>query len=258
MKKRLQVFVLALATMAFGTTKAQLTICFTDALGFNYFVEATNTGFKSWSIGGAIDLGTGTPWDITGSYDMMAGEFEMFWTNPSPDGCTEFVDALEFWATSGSAASGLMDWNYYQICDGTPLSDPFPYPVAYSSVGCPAAPARTAMTNIAMVDNDNMEEGIRNFLATGGMTFNEIFTVRELHASPMGNGMVFSSNKTIESGSELTIYNHVGQVINTAYAGADNMVIWDGTSMSGVTAESGMYIAVLRNGTEMTSTKFIK
>jgi len=257
MKKRLQMFALTLALMAFGTANAGITICYTDAGGFNYVVNAELTGFKYYTISGEIDLGTGELWEITGYWDIWNKDYLMVWTNPSPDGCVLYVDGLEFTITGGF--SGYMDWAYYQFCDGVPLSDPIDYPVNYDNGVCPGPPVRLAGPSIASVGYDPsvQQELINNFEKTSVSLF-DLLVEAELSANRMGNGFVFSSNQGIEAGSELLIYNHVGQVISTAYATSDNMIVWDGNSTNGTAAQNGMYIAVLRNGENQTTVKFIK
>lgn len=265
MKKRLQFLAAVLVFAAATPTMAQTVVCFTDAFGFNYFIDVNRTSPKYWEISGSIELdGPGFPaWPISGYGDMANNDFFMLWgPNPSPDGCITVVDNLEFYASSGSAALSEMDWVYQQTCDGFGVvGGPFDYPVTYSSDGCPPAPGRVAADAGNMADigfDPTVEAAIKDMLMQGGQKMSEILSVEFLRANPMADGMVFTTNKTINPGAELMIYNHVGQLVGSVYANNDNMIVWDGMSASGSVAESGMYVAVLRDGASMLSTKFIK
>ena len=264
MKKRLQLLATVLVLAAATPTMAQTVVCFTDAFCFNYFIDVNRTAPKYWEISGGIDLsGDGSLWPISGYGDMANNDFFMLWgPNPAPDGCVTAVDALEFYATTGSAATGDMDWVYQQTCDGIGIVGcPFDYPVTYSSDGCPPAPGRMAADagNLADLGFDpTVETAIKDMLMQGGQKMSEILAVHFLRANPMAYGMVFTTNKTINPGAELMIYNHVGQLVGSVYANNDNMIVWDGMTASGSTADSGMYVAVLRDGASMLSTKFIK
>ncbi|HET8962261.1 MAG TPA: T9SS type A sorting domain-containing protein [Chitinophagales bacterium] len=258
MKTTLRLMTLALG-LFFYTNSQGLTICFTDEGGFTYEVTATYVSPKYYVISGTIDAGAPEAFIIDGYFDMHLGEFYMTWSNPSPDGCTGYVDALEFTATTGN--SGYMEWNYSQICDGEIYSGPFFYPVTYATGHCGAlrlasdAPENT----IANVGSTPKAYNLNNLVITETRSLEELLSENQLVVNPMGDGFVFSSELMSEGNSEITIYNYAGQqVASLNSTSGTNMMIWDGKTASGEKAMSGMYIAVMRNGEETISTKLIK
>ena len=90
-------------------------ICFTDAFGSSYQINANQTAPKYWTLSGEIGVGAAVPWPVDG-LDAFNQEFYITVSNPSPDGCTFYVDALNIWSTAW--APGTMSWNYEQVCDG--------------------------------------------------------------------------------------------------------------------------------------------
>jgi len=254
MKRTLQLMTLAFGLFVYTNSQA-VTICFSDGAGGYYEVTATWTSHKYYVLSGEIFLDI--PLTISGYFDLKTNDFYMLWTNPTPDGCTEYVDALEFTATTGSP--GYLDWYYSQICDGEIVSGPYYYPVSHTTGHCPVAGLTGSESSIAKVGYIPSGMSTSRLTISDNRTLAEIFMESELTANPMGDGFAFTSSLMEAGDFDISIYNHAGQQV-TVLAGnsSTNTVVWDGKTANGENAVSGMYIAVLRNSEETVSVKLIK
>lgn len=256
MKNSLHLMVLSISLLVFTNTKA-ITICMNDGFD-NYQMTATKTGFKTYSLSGDLDLGTGAPWIVTGYVYIATNTVYMDWTNSAPDGCTFYVDRLQFFTPT--VIDGVMYFEYYQWCGETPYG-PFYINMAFYSGPC--APevriAESDNSNLLAAMNNPDHQNFRNdFVLKGDESLEEIFYESELQINHSGEGFIFYSDNLIQAGSEITIYNHAGQHIATIPSYTSNRIMWNGKSSNNQTAPSGIYIAVLRSGDETVTTKFVK
>lgn len=253
MKKTLQLMTLAFGLFVYTNSQA-VTICFDDGAGGYYEVTATWTSHKYYVLSGEIYLGA--TYTISGYYDLKTNDFYMYWENTAPDGCTSYVDAIEFTATTGYP--GYLEWYYTQIC-GETYYGPYYYPVYHYTGHCPVVALTGSESSIAKVGYTPSGMGTSRLIASDNRTLAEILMESELTANPMGDGFAFTSSLMEAGDFDISIYNHAGQQVAVlAGNSSTNTVVWDGKTANGENAVSGMYIAVLRNSEETVSVKLIK
>lgn len=249
MKNTLLVFALSLGLMS-ATSSSAATLCFTDIFGYQYEISATKTGPMFWDMTGTVNIGGGLIWDCEGYWDRFNQVFYLDVMNPSPDGCTGYVDGFEITSTSWSPGSISANWNSYcsfgSVASGT-------MSLTYVGGGCPFRMSSEG-TPVGPVLSNPVAFNPINLVIEETRSLDEILVETELFVSRNGEGFTFSTNAPAD---ELLIYNHAGQLV-TSMSANGTMLYWDGRTSGGAASNSGMYVAVLRNGEETVTTKFIK
>ena len=255
MKKKLLLAVLAIGMLS--TSSFATIICFTDAFVSSYQINATKTAPKYWTLSGEIGVGAAVPWPVDGYWDAFNQEFYITVSNPSPDGCTFYVDALNIWSTAW--APGTMSWNYEQVCDGAVVFTGTPFDLTYTNGACVGRSMEPDYSNsIFTVGFDEAAAVHYPLQVTETRTLDQILMEEEMSVNRMGDGFVFFSNVFTNSGAELIIYNHVGQQIAVLNGNGSNTIVWDGIATSGQMTDPGMYVAVMRSENEDVTVKFVK
>ncbi len=255
MKKGLLSLVFAIGLIC-STSAQTKTFCFTDGFGYSGTVTATWAGYGYWTLSGEYDVFLPEGWIVSGYLDKVADQIVVTVTNPSPDGCTEYTDYFEF--TSTSHAGGAIEFNWASYCPWGAIASGTG--TLYFSLGeCaerlaasePHGPAIAdpSLSSLTSLDARGIE---------GGVSLFDILT------EPMLN-IVRNGENNFEIGYELTsssdvtidIYNQVGQFVATVVSGNQTAGFYK-ANWNASDAQSGMYIAVMRNGTETISTQFVK
>lgn len=256
MKNSHHLILLFFCLFAFTSTKA-ITICMNDGFS-NYQMTATKSGFKTYNLSGELDLGTGAPWIVTGYVYIATNTVYMDWTNSAPDGCTFYVDRLQFFTPT--VIDGVMYFEYYQWCGETPYG-PFYINMAFYSGPC-APELRTAdpevSKSLVALSNTNHQNFRNDLVLKGDESLEEIFHETVLQINRSGEGFVFFNELLIQAGSELSIFNHTGQHVATIPCYPSNIVLWNGKTSNGLNVPNGIYVAILRSGDETITTKFVK
>jgi len=254
MKKTLQLMTLAFGLFVYTNSQA-LTVCIVDGYGENLEITATWAGPKYYVLSGEVNLGV--PFTVSGYYDLKTNDFYMLCTIVESDGCTSYVDQVEFTATTGYP--GWLDLYYTQYCGGEYYAGPYYIGASHSKGHCALEMFTGSGISSASVGYSPSNADVSRLTIRDNRTLAEIFMESELTANPMGDGFAFTSS-LIEAGDfDISIYNHAGQQVAVlAGNSSTNTVVWDGKTANGENAVSGMYIAVLRNSDETVSVKLIK
>jgi len=256
MKKTLLVLVFAVATI--GYTKAQIgAICFTDIFGYVHNVMATKTAIGHWEFSGTSNIGAGTDWITSGSFDKETDMWILTVTNPAPDGCTFYVDEFSYYSTSYGGGTISFSWESY--CFGAPLASGTGSTTWYNDPcvmrtgegGAPTGPSAADVAVATMPVSDVKS-------VPGGMTLPELFTEAELSVVNNGNNS-FNICYDISDASNIAIdiYNISGQlvsnVVNAETEAGFYCATWDASD-----AVPGMYLAVMKTDAGSYTYKFVK
>lgn len=256
MKKSINLVMLILSLLVFTNAHA-VKICFYDGF-MNYEIQAVNVGPKAYDLVGTVDIGLSSPWEVSGYVSLMTGVFYMVWTNPEPDGCTLYVDEVEFFGYSYSA--GVMSFLYYQYCVDFPVLGPYYIDMEINPGACPVLRQSEKRINETLLHSENTQainKPIANQILPGKIDF--LFIESNLQIDRTNDMFVFTFNESLISEVVINIYNHSGQQVASILSNSnENTLYWDGKYSNGTYAPNGMYLAVLRSGDETITTKFVK
>jgi hypothetical protein len=129
MKKHLYFFSGVIMLLCLGLTLAAKadfngSTCFADDLGYVWHVNYEGP-HNNVSIGGTVNLGGGLKWNVWGHADIenSIASVELHAINPSPDGCTVYVDSFIYVGTITLDRSGTQfkdfgsgTWNSWCGC----------------------------------------------------------------------------------------------------------------------------------------------
>ncbi|MBA3649871.1 MAG: hypothetical protein H0W62_15235, partial [Chitinophagales bacterium] len=109
--------------LCIGTVAAAFSqsFCIIDDFGEPYMLMATSTGPNCYSLTGTASItgGATEDWPVSGTF--CNGFITITATNPNPDGCTSFVDAVNFrwhYTCGKNASTCAMEGGYQQVCFG--------------------------------------------------------------------------------------------------------------------------------------------
>lgn len=228
---------LALAPLA----QAQNQACMIDHFGDLYDMTYTPNGSGHDVVGTAF-------WDFAGTYTFATKTLSIDLTNPSPDGCTELVDALTFDVTrQGIDYIGT----YTQYCFGDVVFVGDLTLRARRGACNPVGPQREGSPLAGLL----RKGGDVPFPAGFGQDVfeaPEAFTLSQNYPNPFNPTTNISYTLNDEASVTLRIFNTLGQEVRTLVstqqqAGAYT-VTWDGTDNAGAAVASGVYLYRLDMG----------
>ncbi len=254
MKKILITLVLAIGLIS--TTNAQTkTFCFSDVFGYYGTVTATWAGVGYWTLSGSYEVFTGTPWTVSGYLDKGADQLVVTISNPTPDGCTFYTDYFEY---VSYAHGGGVDFTWTSYCPWGAIGSGSG--TLYFSLGecagrlAASEPHGPAMADPSLSALTSLEaRGIE-----GGVSLFDVLTEPVLNVVRNGeNNFEIGYELGTSTDVSIDIYNQVGQIVATVVSGNQTAGFYK-TNWNASDAQNGMYIAVMRNGTETISTQFVK
>ncbi|MBA3648127.1 MAG: T9SS type A sorting domain-containing protein, partial [Chitinophagales bacterium] len=212
--------------------------CIIDDFGEPYMLMATSTGPNCYSLTGTASItgGATEDWPVSGTF--CNGFITITATNPNPDGCTSFVDAVNFrwhYTCGKNASTCAMEGGYQQVCFGGIIGE--------FTLGA------TVYKNSSACNS-----GIHAAGSSASVKGSKISISLPVNISVAPS--IISNNATItyslgNAGKvSLSVYNSLGQeikqLVNGNMAAGNYTINWNAENNNGTSVSKGIYFIVLR------------